>query len=134
MKSYKTIIPLVVVALVAIVIILVYKPASRIIVSNTGADVVEVKIDGSEKTTRLGENGTGYFDSDSKIRIGDAIISVGKRVEVVNKGTDDIHVTHQDTAGSEHTTILGEGGSGYFSKAVPINIGEVTIRIGSPKK
>ena len=108
----------------------VYQPASRITVANTGPHVVEVKTDSSETTTRLGQNGTGYFDSDSKIQIGDALISVGRRVEVVNTGSNVIQVAYHNTAGPKQTMMLGEGGSGTFSKATPIHIGDVNIRVG----
>jgi len=107
-----------------------YKPSSRITVANAGADVVEVKTDGSEKKILLGQNGIGYYDSGSKVQIGDAIISVGRRVEVANTGSNSIQVVYHDTTGSEHTTMLGEGGTGYFSKATPINIGDITISVG----
>jgi len=129
MKRYLVTI-LLVVAIVVIALV-VYKPSARIAVANTGTEVIEVKTDGSEKKTLLGQNGTGYFDSDSRIQIGDAMISVGRSVEVVNTGSDVIQVEYHDTAGSERTMMLDEGGSGYFSKATPINIGEVNIGVAN---
>jgi len=108
-----------------------YRPTSRITVVNNGSDVIAIRTDGSEMKTLLGQNETSYFDSDLKIQLGNASISVGRRVEVVNTGSDIIQITYLDTSGSKHTTMLGEGGSGYFSKTTPINIGEVNIRIGS---
>ena len=107
------------------------QPKSRITVANNGADAIEITTDGSETKTLLGQNGTGYFDSDSKIHVGNSLISVGRRVEVINTGSGVIQVAYQDTSGSDNITTLGEGGSGYFSKATPINIGEVNIRVDS---
>lgn len=127
MKRYL-ITSLLAVAIVVIALV-VLQPSHRIEITNNGPNMVEVKTDGSETKTLLGQNGTVYFDNDSKIQIGDALISVGRRVEVVNTGSDVIQVEYRNTAGSEQTTVLGEGGSGYFTKATPINIGEVNIRV-----
>ena len=129
MKRYL-VAALVAIALVVITLV-VFQPSHRITVANHGTDVVEVKTDSSEKKTLLGQNAIGYFASDSKIHIGDALISVGRRVEVVNTGSDVIQVEYHDAAGSERTTVIGEGGSGYFSKITPINIDEVNIRVGN---
>ena len=128
MKRYIAIALLAVATIV--ILIVVYKPSSRIEVANAGFDVIEVKTNGSEKKMLLGQNAIGYFDSNSKIQIGDATISVGRRIEVANTGSNVIQVAYHDTTGTERTTMLGQGGSGYFSKATPINIGEVTIRVG----
>ena len=130
MKRYL-VAALVAIALVVVALVVVFQPSHRITVANHGTDVVEVKTDSSEKKTLLGQNAIGYFASDSKIHIGDALISVGRRVEVVNTGSDVIQVEYHDAAGSERTTMLGEGASGYFSKATSINIGEVNIRVGN---
>lgn len=131
MKRHLTFV--LVILAIAVIALVVYlcQPTSRITVANNGTDVIEIRTDGSETKTLLGQNGTGYFDSDSRIHIGDAMISVDRRVEVINTGSGVIQVAYHDTSGSEQTTTLGEGGSGYFSKATPINIGEVNIRIGS---
>jgi len=130
--KHRLISTLLILAIVVVgIIVYLCQPTSRITVANNGTDVVEIKTDGSEKKTLLGQNGTGYFDRDSKIHIGDALISVGSRVEVINTGSGVIQVAYHDASGSEQTTTLGEGGSGFFSKVTPINIGEVNIRVGS---
>jgi len=128
MKRYLAI-ALLVVTTVAILIV-VTKPSSRIEIVNAGSDVIEVKTNDSEMTMLLGQNAIGYFDCNSKIHIADATISLGQRFEVVNTGSNVIQVTSHDATGTEHTTMLGEGGSGYFSQATPIKLGDVTIRVG----
>lgn len=104
--------------------------SSRIEVTNTGVDVIEVKTDGSENRVFLGQNGTGYFDRDCGIQIGDARIRVGRRIEVANTGSDIIRITCHDAEGSERTLLIGQGGTGYVDKSEPFKIGDVTIRIG----
>ncbi len=102
--------------------------SNRIAVTNTGIDVVEVKTDGRASKLLLGQNGTGYFDRDSKIQIGDATIKFGRQIEVANTGSGVIQIAYQDTTGSERTMILGERGTGYLSKSTPFKIGDVSIR------
>jgi hypothetical protein len=103
--------------------------SNRIEVANTGIDVVEIKSDSYENKVLLGQNGTGYFDRDSKIQIGDAMIKVGRCVEVVNTGSDIIQITYHNAAGSERTMLIGEGGTGYVSKSAPFKIGDANIRV-----
>ena len=131
MKRYLT--SALVILTLAVIAVVAYlcQSTARITVANNGTDVIEITTDSSEMKTLLGENGTGYFDGDSKIHIGDALISVGRRLEVINTGSGVIQVAYQDVSGSEQITTLGEGGSGYFAKATPINIGEINIRLGS---
>ena len=52
---------------------------SRIIVTNHGAGVIEVREGVSGRAVQLGPSGTGYFPEDSMIHIGDVSVSVGKR-------------------------------------------------------
>jgi hypothetical protein len=131
MKRYLT--SALVILTLAVIAVVVYlcQSTARITVANNGTNVIEIRTDSSEMKTLLGENGTGYFDGDSKIHIGDALISVDRRLEVINTGSGVIQVAYQDVSGSEKITTLGEGGSGYFAKATPINIGEINIRVGS---
>jgi hypothetical protein len=111
-------------------VVVLCRPSSRIEVTNGGADVIEVKRGDSAWTTRLGQNGTGYFDTDSRLQIGDAKISVGERLEVANTGSDVLQVAYEDAAGSKRTMLLAEAGTGYFSKEGPIEIGDVSVRVG----
>jgi hypothetical protein len=66
-----------IVACVVILFVLVGCCSNRIKVSNTGIDQIEILTEGTEKKMILGEGGTGYFDLDSKIQIGDVFISIG---------------------------------------------------------
>jgi len=131
MKRYLT--SALVILTLAVIAVVVYlcQSTARITVANNGTDVIEITTDSSEMKTLLGENGTGYFDGDSKIHIGDALISVSRRLEVINTGSGVIQVAYQDVSGSEKIITLGEGGSSYFAKVTPINIGEINIRFGS---
>ncbi len=103
--------------------------SNRIAVTNSGIDVVRVKVEGSTTKNMLGPNGTGYFDLDSKIQIGDTAIKFGERIEVVNTGSGQIQITYQDATGSERTMLLGEGGTGYLTKSTPFKIGDVSIGV-----
>lgn len=107
------------------------QPASRITVANKGSHAIEIKTDGSERNTLLPQNGMGYFDNDSKIVIDDALIIVGRRIEVINTGSRVIQVAYSDASGSQRFTALGKGGSGYFSKTTPLHIGDVSVHVGS---
>lgn len=129
MKSLLASLLLIVTIAVIGLVAYLYQPSSRIVVANLGADVIEVKTDIAGSTTRLGQNGTGYFDSDARIQIGDAMISLDRRMEVINTGSDVIHIAYHDTTGREQTMMLGQGGSGHFSKATTISMGEVSIRV-----
>lgn len=114
-------------------IVYLHQPRSRITVANNGAHVIEIGTDGSQMKTRLGPNGIVYFDRDSRIHVGDALISVGRRVKVINTGSGVIRVGYRDASGSEKSRALGKGGSGDFAKSGPINIGDVSIRVGNVK-
>ena len=120
-----------VLSLVGIVILfaLTGRSSNRIAVTNSGIDVVRVKVEDSETKNMLGPNGTGYFDLDSKIQIGDAAIKIGRRIEVVNTGSGKIQIAYQDDTGSERTMLLGERGTGYLSKSTPFRIGDVSIDV-----
>ncbi len=61
---------------VAILFALAGCSSKRIVITNSGVDVIQVKVEGSETKNMLGPNGTGYFDLDSKIQIGDVSIAV----------------------------------------------------------
>jgi hypothetical protein len=133
MKRSRFVLPIVGVVLVLALFVLLFAlpsfSSNRIQVTNTGTDVVEVKSDCYENKVSLGPNGIGYFDCDSKIQIGDAILNFGRRVEIENMGSDIIQIIYNNTAGSEHKLILGEGGIGYVSKSVLFKIGDANIRL-----
>ena len=103
--------------------------SKRIAVTNSGIDVVKVKVEGSETKNMLGPNGTGYFDIDSKIQIGDTAIKFDRRIEVVNTGSGQIQIAYQDATGFEQTILLGEGETGYLRKSTPFKIGDVSIGV-----
>ena len=103
--------------------------SKRIAVTNSGIDVVKVKVEGSETKNMLGPNGTGYFDIDSKIQIGDTAIKFDRRIEVVNTGSGQIQIAYQDATGSEQTILLGERGTGYLRKSTQFKIGDVSIGV-----
>lgn len=103
---------------------------NRIAVKNSGIDVIRVKVEGSEKKYMLGQGGTGYYNPDSRIQIGDAAIKFGRQVEIENTGSGVISVVYNDATGSERTLLLGEGGTGYLSKSIPFKIGDVSIGVG----
>ena len=101
--------------------------SKRVEVTNTGFDVVEA--DSPDNKLLLGPNGTGYFDRNSRIQIGDAMIKVGRRVEVINTGSDTIQITYHNTEGSEQTMLIGERGTGYLSKSTPFKMDDTNIRL-----
>ena len=103
--------------------------SNRIAVTNSGPDVVRIKVEGSETKNMLGPNGTGYFDLDANIQIGDTSIKCGRRIEVANTGSDRIEIKYQDAKGSDRTMILGEKGTGFFSKSTPFKIGDISIGV-----
>lgn len=115
---------------IVILFVLAGHSSDRIEVANTGINVVEVETEGTENKLLLGENGTGYFDQDSRIHIGDAAIKLGRRVEIVNTGSGMIQIAYCDSEGSQRTLILGQGGTGYLSKSIPFRIDDVSICIG----
>lgn len=125
MKYWLSILPI-----LGIVFVLSGCGSSRIEVTNTGIDVIEVKTDGNGNKVFLGQNGTGYFDRDCGIQIGDVRIRVGRRIEVANAGSEIIRITCPDAKGSEQTLLIGQGGVGYLDKSEPFKIGDVAIRLG----
>ena len=52
--------------------------STRIEVSNTGDNVIEITESNSDMTTKLGQNGTAYFDENSTIFIGETTIRIIK--------------------------------------------------------
>lgn len=104
---------------------------NRVQVTNTGTDVIAVRTDSDNGKVLLGYNGTGYFDRNAKIHIGDALITAGQRVEVANKGSDVVEIAYQDAAGSGRTMLLGQNGIGCLSTSTPFKIGDACIRISS---
>ncbi|MCU0787796.1 MAG: hypothetical protein MUC91_06335 [Verrucomicrobia bacterium] len=97
----------------------------RYTVTNAGAGVVTVTTEGKEGQLQIGPNGTGYFDSDARFRIGDIQIVGGRRLEVLNAGTNMIQIAHPGSDGVEEILKLGEMGTGYFDK-------KTTVTVSSP--
>jgi len=103
--------------------------SNRIAVTNSGVDVVRVKVEGSETKNMLGPSGTGYYNLDSRIQIGDAAIKFGRQVEIENTGSGLIGIVYNDTTGSERTLLLGESGTGYLGKSTLFKIGDVSVGV-----
>ena len=101
--------------------------SSRIAVKNSGVDVIRVKVEGSDTKYMLGQGGTGYYNPDSKIQIGDATIKVDRQVEIANTGSDVISIVYNNSKVGERTLLLGEGGTGYLNKSTPFKIGDVSV-------
>ncbi|MBN1973324.1 MAG: hypothetical protein JW787_06775 [Sedimentisphaerales bacterium] len=114
---------------VVLVFLLRRTNSSRIEVINTGTEVIEVKTDTENNKVLLGQNGTKYFDRNSKIQIGDATIKVGERVEIKNTGSDIIQITYNDTENTEKKMLLGRGGTSYLNKSNPFKINNAFVQI-----
>ena len=105
---------------------------SKIIVTNTGTKMVEVGAKGTDRKVYLGKNGVSRFHRRAQVLIGNAMIRVGKRLEVTNQGSDIISIIPLNDP-KPYTTQLGRGGTGYFSLSTPIQIGDMIINYGHPK-
>jgi len=127
--SYILISIFIVIASIAFVYSLNRKKTSRIVIKNTGNNVIEIKADSRENKITLGQNGISKFERDSRIEIGNAIITVGKRVEIENTGSDVIQITYNDNEGSEQKLLLGQGGAGYINKSTPFKIGNAFVQV-----
>ncbi len=101
--------------------------ASKITVTNTGTDMVEVRTTNTKRKVILGQNGVSQFSRKAQVLIGDALIRVGKRMEVINQGSDVISITSLEES-KLYTTQLGQGGTGYFSLLTPIRMGDIIIQ------
>lgn len=110
------------------IFVLVGCGADRIAVTNTGTAVIEVATDGRAGAVLLGQNGTGYFDRDATICLGDAAIRIGRRTMVTNTGSDHIKITYHDADGIEQTLILGQGGTGHLDPSVPFRINQAVVQ------
>ena len=132
MKHLRSFLPIVgiviLIALIVTLFALTSGDSNRIAVTNSGIDVITVKVEGSETKNLLGPNGTGYFDLNTKIQIGDAAINFG-RGEVVNTGSGQIQLIFQEVKGAKHKSLLGEGGSICFGKPTPFKMGNVSIAL-----
>ncbi len=103
--------------------------SKRITVTNTGEEIVEIKNDHDQYVTMLGQNGTGYFDIGTEIQIGDALVKVGRQIEIMNTGSGTIQITYREASGAERNIILGECGIGYVNQSTPIEIGDARISL-----
>lgn len=103
--------------------------SNRVAVTNSGADVIRVEVQDIENNYMLGPGGTGYYDPDFGIQIGDAAIKFVRRVEIENTGSDEIKIVYNDAKGSERSMLLGEGGTGYLTRSTPFKIGDVSVSL-----
>lgn len=98
-------------------------------VANAGPTMVDVRVGDVGRNVRLGQNGSGTFDASAPLQVGDALVRVEKRLVVVNTGEDTLRITRLNASGQEATLLLGECGTGYFSRTTPIRIGDVHVGV-----
>ena len=122
---------LIIIVIVGIVLVfsLHRKKPKMIEITYTGNDTIEIQSDNRENKITLSQHGTGKFDNDSKIIIGDAIIQVGERIEIENTGSDIIEITYNDKDESEKKLLLGQNGTGYINKTIPFKMNDTIIQL-----
>lgn len=99
--------------------------AGTVAVRNTGTSTIKVKPNDVGNTVQLGQNGIATLGADTPFTIGDVAIRVTDYVEVANRGQDVLTVKYTDSRGIEKKMLLGEGGTGFFSKSRPILVGAI---------
>ena len=119
-----------VLSVVVAVILLILSGCSsyRYEFANNGPDLLRVRIGGRKHV--FSQNTTASITTTSNnVEIGNAAISVGRRVKITNTGSDVIQIKYLDAEGSEQTLLLAENGIGYLSKATPFQIDDVNMCI-----
>ena len=128
----KVLCELLVIVIIGVILLFLFtRPGSsnKIKITNTGTGVIEVTSETNTNKMMIGPNGTYNFDRDSKIQIGNAAIKIGKHIEIVNTGSDEIQITYNDKEKSEKKLLLGENGTGYISNAKSLKIDNAIIEI-----
>ncbi len=100
-----------------------YRPA---VIESTKNPPATAPAQSKNDTILLGPNGTGYFDRNATIQIGQLMINVDKRIEAINIGSDIVEINTDKT---ENKILLGPNGTGYFDRNATIQIGNAMIKV-----
>ena len=125
----KSLCGLLIISSVMLTISLTGCSSSRITVINTGNDDIGIKSDTCDGELFLGRGGTGYFNRDSVIQIGNARITLGRRIKIANTGSEIIQITYNGEENKERKIGLGQNAVGYVGKAKKFKVNDVEIQI-----